>query len=208
MLRSGAAAPRRSMSRDNSPAASGASLRNAVSRDASCEVTDISMILDSVYGPPIAIGNDGVAQRRPIRAGCPEVQSEEAASAECRCDLPKCRLGPSSELPKIQRDVTGTAGEFGERLHCRLVLLIAVLSHLDRLLDPLTDTLTPESASALLALRADADVEARIDELRRKANEGALTPAEDAEYRDFIEAVDVVSIMQAAARRLLSRQAA
>ncbi len=83
-----------------------------------------------------------------------------------------------------------------------------MLSYLDRLLDPLTDTLTPESATALLALRADSEVEARIDELRRKSNEGTLTPAEDAEYKDFIEAVDVVSIMQAKARRFLSRQAA
>ena len=83
-----------------------------------------------------------------------------------------------------------------------------MLSYLDRLLDPLTDTLTPESAAALLALRADADVEARIDELRRKANEGTLSPAEDAEYADFIEAVDVVSVMQPKARCFLSRQAA
>ena len=83
-----------------------------------------------------------------------------------------------------------------------------MLSYLDRLLDPLTDTLTPESATALLALRADAEVEARVDELRRKANEGSSTPAEDEEYKDFIEAVDVVSIMQTKARRFLSRQAA
>ena len=83
-----------------------------------------------------------------------------------------------------------------------------MLSYLDRLLDPLTDTLTLESATALIALRADGEVEARIAELRRKANEGALTPSEDAEYRDFIEAVDLVSIMQAKARRFLSRQAA
>jgi len=79
---------------------------------------------------------------------------------------------------------------------------------LDRLLDPLTDTLTPDSASALLSLRADAQVEARMEELRQKPNEGTLTPAEDAEYKDFIEAVDLVSIMQAKARRFLSRQAA
>lgn len=100
------------------------------------------------------------------------------------------------------------AGEFGWRLAGRLILPIDVLSYLDRLLDPLTDTLTPESASALLDLRADAEVEARIEELRRKANEGTLTPAEDAEYKDFIEAVDLVSILQAKARRFLSRQAA
>ena len=88
------------------------------------------------------------------------------------------------------------------------MLHIAVLSYLDRLLDPLTDALTPESATALLALRVDAELAECIDELRRKANEGGLTPAEDAEYKDFIEAVDVVSILQAKARRSLSQQAA
>lgn len=88
------------------------------------------------------------------------------------------------------------------------ILKVAVLSYLDRFLDPLTATLTPEAATALLALRADAEVEARVDELRRKANEGALAPSEDAEYKEFIEAVDVVSIMQAKARLFLSQQAA
>ncbi len=83
-----------------------------------------------------------------------------------------------------------------------------MLSYLDRFLDPLTDTLTLESAASLLALRADDEVEARVDELCRKANEGTLTSAEDAEYKDFIEAVQVVSIMQAKARRFLSQQAA
>jgi hypothetical protein len=82
-----------------------------------------------------------------------------------------------------------------------------VASYLDRL-DPLTDALTRESASALLNLRADPDVEARIQELRRRSEKGTLTPAEDAEYKDFVEAVDIVSIMQAKARRFLSRQAA
>jgi hypothetical protein len=90
----------------------------------------------------------------------------------------------------------------------RYTLVTAVASYLDRLLDPLTDALTSESASALLNLRADPDIEARVEELRRKANEGTLTPAEDAEYKDFVEAVDVVSIVQAKARRFLSRQAA
>ncbi len=80
-----------------------------------------------------------------------------------------------------------------------------MLSYLDRLLDPLTDALTPEAAAALLDLRADAEVEQRVEELRRKANEGTLTAAEDEEYKDFVEAVDIVSIMQAKARLFLSR---
>jgi len=73
---------------------------------------------------------------------------------------------------------------------------------LDRFLDPLTEALTPESASALLNLRADPDLEARIDELRGKANEGTLTPAEDAEYKEIVEAIDIVSIMQAKSCRV------
>jgi len=83
-----------------------------------------------------------------------------------------------------------------------------VVNYLERLLEPLTDALTPESASALLNLRPDPELEARVEDLRRKANDGTLTPAEDAEYKDFVEAVDIVSIMQAKARRALSRQAA
>ena len=82
------------------------------------------------------------------------------------------------------------------------------ISYLDRLLEPLTDVLTPEVAAALLELRADGELQAHIDELRQKANEGKLTRAEDAEYKDFVEAVDVISIIQAKARRFLEKQSA
>lgn len=81
---------------------------------------------------------------------------------------------------------------------------MATISYLDRLLDPLTDVFTPEVASAVLKLRADSELEAHIAELRRKANEGTLTPTEDAEYKDFVEAVDLISIIQAKARHFLA----
>ena len=82
---------------------------------------------------------------------------------------------------------------------------MANTSYLDRLLDPLTDAFTPEMANALLELRADSELEAHIAELRRKANEGTLTAAEDADYKDFVEAVDLISIIQAKARHFLTR---
>ena len=66
---------------------------------------------------------------------------------------------------------------------------MATTSYLDRLLDPLTEAFTPEVAAALLELRADSGLEAHITELRRKAKDGTLTPAEDADYKDFVEAV-------------------
>jgi hypothetical protein len=82
------------------------------------------------------------------------------------------------------------------------------MSYLERLLGPLTEAFTPKVAAALLELRADSELEAHIGDLRRKANDGTLTPTEDAEYKDFVEAVDVISIMQAKARRFLARQSA
>ncbi len=57
----------------------------------------------------------------------------------------------------------------------RIIAFVSTTSYLDRLLDPLTDVFTPEMASALLKLRADSELEAHIDALRRKANEGTLT---------------------------------
>jgi hypothetical protein len=85
---------------------------------------------------------------------------------------------------------------------------MATVSYLDRLLEPLTEAFTPKMASLLLELRADPELQAHIGELRRKANDGTLTPAEEAEYKDFVEAVDLISIMQAKARRFLARQSA
>ena len=78
---------------------------------------------------------------------------------------------------------------------------MATTSYLDRLLDPLTEAFT-------LELRADSELEAHIADLRQKANEGTLTPGEDADYKDFVEAVDLISIMQAKARRFLAKQRA
>ena len=95
-------------------------------------------------------------------------------------------------------------GRAFQRYNCGLV----TTSYLDRLLDPLTDAFTPTMALALLELRADTELEAHIGELRRKANDGTLTPAEDAEYKNFVEAVDLISIMQAKARRFLAKQSA
>jgi hypothetical protein len=63
-------------------------------------------------------------------------------------------------------------------------------------------------ASAILEIRADPELEAHIDDLRQKANEGTLTPAEDEEYKDFVEAVDLISIMQTKARRFLAKRSA
>jgi hypothetical protein len=61
-------------------------------------------------------------------------------------------------------------------------------------------------ARAIVALRARPELELRVAYLRERANEGTLTPDEDAEYKDFVEAVDVLSIIQSKARRFLAGQ--
>jgi len=78
---------------------------------------------------------------------------------------------------------------------------------LDRLLDPVGDFLTPEVARRLVAYRADAATQTRIDELAEKCNEGQLSQAERREYETYISAIDFVTFLQAKARTLLERQA-
>jgi len=84
---------------------------------------------------------------------------------------------------------------------------MSTTSYLDRFLEPISDAFSPEVAKAFVELRADSETEARINLLRRKAEEGSLTAEEDAEYRDFVEAVDIISVIQAKARRFLARHA-
>jgi len=75
----------------------------------------------------------------------------------------------------------------------------------NRLLDPVAECLSPEVARAIVNLRAQPDVQAHIDQLAERCNEGELTPVERAEYRDIVEAIDFVSILQAKARARLAR---
>ncbi|MBI4517956.1 MAG: hypothetical protein HY699_19300 [Deltaproteobacteria bacterium] len=48
----------------------------------------------------------------------------------------------------------------------------------DRVLDPFTGCLTPEVARRIADLRADPEMQARVDELASKANEGRLSERE------------------------------
>lgn len=82
---------------------------------------------------------------------------------------------------------------------------MSTASYLDRLLEPVTNFLTPDMARALCSMRASPDLEADLQELRRKANEGTLTPDEDAQYKEFVEALDLVSILQSKARQFLAK---
>jgi hypothetical protein len=85
---------------------------------------------------------------------------------------------------------------------------MATASSLDRMLDPVTACFTPQVAQRIVDLRLDPELAARIQDLARKANEGTLTPDEDDEYKDYIESGDMVSLLQAKARRFLKEHGA
>ena len=74
---------------------------------------------------------------------------------------------------------------------------------LAKILDPVAQCFTPEVAKRVAELRADPDVQARIEELAEKCNEGTMTPEETAEYDAYIHAMDVVAVLQKKARTLI-----
>jgi hypothetical protein len=75
---------------------------------------------------------------------------------------------------------------------------------LDRLIDPLSECLTPESAKRLLKLRADPQLQARIDKLSHKCNEGTLTAKEQTEYASYISFGTFVALLKSKARQQLA----
>jgi hypothetical protein len=74
----------------------------------------------------------------------------------------------------------------------------------ERGIDPVLRFLTPEQARALVAYRADEELELRIGELAAKSNEGELTAEERAEYKGYVEANKFVAILRALASKIVS----
>jgi hypothetical protein len=72
--------------------------------------------------------------------------------------------------------------------------------HLDRLLEPFAGCLTPDVAAKVADLRADEAMQGRIDYLADRANEGLLTAEEGEEYSGYLNAIDVIAVLQAKAR--------
>ncbi len=81
-----------------------------------------------------------------------------------------------------------------------------VTTILDKMLQPAIDEMPLEFARKLLGLHADAELQSRIEELRSKSNLGSITCDEELEYKEFVEAVDIISLLQAKARRIISAQ--
>ena len=74
----------------------------------------------------------------------------------------------------------------------------------DRILDPVADAFTPEVARRMVDLKADPEMQARIDDLATKSTEGSLTEEEVAEYKSYVDVIDLISVLQAKSQRILN----
>ncbi len=74
---------------------------------------------------------------------------------------------------------------------------------LDRMLDPVARCFTPEVDRRIADLRADSKTQGRLSELAEKSATGSLGPGEQEEYQAYVEALDLVGILQAKARAVL-----
>jgi hypothetical protein len=71
------------------------------------------------------------------------------------------------------------------------------------LLDPLSRCLDAESARRVAEFHVDPAIQARIDALAERANDGVLSEEERAEYEAFINTTDLISILKLKVRRQL-----
>ena len=79
---------------------------------------------------------------------------------------------------------------------------------LDRLFDPVSRCFTADVAREVAALRAEPGLQARIDVLAEKTNQGELSPQEREEYELYVRGSHVLALLQAKARKQLAQQAA
>ncbi|PWU21374.1 MAG: hypothetical protein C5B50_01830 [Verrucomicrobia bacterium] len=76
------------------------------------------------------------------------------------------------------------------------------------MLRPLRRQLGRKLAAALVRLEADAEVQARYDELADKNTEGTLTAAERRELESLVRANSILSLLKVQARAFLQQQKA
>jgi hypothetical protein len=78
---------------------------------------------------------------------------------------------------------------------------------LDRLVDPLSLCLTPESAKRVLLLRADSGLQRLADEMADRCTEGTLDARERAEYANYVAFSTFIAVLKSKARRKLAESA-
>ena len=75
------------------------------------------------------------------------------------------------------------------------------------ILEPLFDEMSSAFASLIATMRVNDDDLRRIEELRLKANSGDLADDEMIEYREFVEAIDFIALLQSRDRKIVGAHA-
>ena len=75
---------------------------------------------------------------------------------------------------------------------------------MDEMLAPLVEALTPETARALSQIRPKPAVQSRVDQLASKCNDGSLSDEERDEYEDYVRIGNLLSLIKAKAKRVLT----
>jgi hypothetical protein len=105
-----------------------------------------------------------------------------------------------------QEETNAVAGNYSSSYH----LIMAnggTTAVLDEILEPVTQAFSREVAEALVRVKASDSVQAQITELAEKCSEGRLTADERSRYESYVNAVDLISLLQAKARVWLLRHA-
>ena len=79
---------------------------------------------------------------------------------------------------------------------------------IERIVHQLGECLTPDSARGIAALRADSDLQERIEALAERNAEGTITPEEREELEGYLSATTFLSVLRAEARRTLRQSGA
>lgn len=73
------------------------------------------------------------------------------------------------------------------------------------MLEPFAQALPPALIQKLAELKAPPAIQARVNELAEKCNEGELTESERAEYEAFVRGGNIVNIIKAKAKKALTK---
>lgn len=86
-------------------------------------------------------------------------------------------------------------------------LAVNTSTALNQMLEPLSKTLSIEAAEAITALKVSPALDARIQDLAVRSNEGLLTEQEQAEYRSYVLGAEVLALLKLKARRVIENGA-
>lgn len=77
---------------------------------------------------------------------------------------------------------------------------------LEKMLDPIAQCLTREAARQILSFQVDHATRKRVDILAELARSGEINEEQKQEYRELVDAMDLVALLKSKARTVLSSE--